>query len=238
MSTVQPFLVPETHVPLRVLPPLENGDRMTRAEFERRWERMPNLKCAELIEGEVFMSAAVRLSQHGHPQFRLITWLGTYAENTPAVIGSDNTSIRLDLDNMPQPDGCLLLPAMLGGTARISDDGYVEGAPDLVAEVSASTTSIDLHRKLQVYRRNGVREYIVWRVLDEAIDWFVLHEGNYVPLSPDEHGIVKSRRFPGLWLDPAVLIRNERGQALNALHFGLASPEHAEFVRRISSPAA
>jgi Uma2 family endonuclease len=235
MPIVQSILTPVSPTPVVGLPPLENGDRMTRAEFERRWERMPHLKRAELIEGEVFMNAALRLNQHGRPQLRLITWLGIYINNTPGIDGGDNTSVRLDLDNMPQPDGCLLLPVTSGSTARVSEDGYVEGAPDLVAEVSASSTSIDLHRKLQVYRRNGVREYIVWRVLDKAIDWFVLHEGDYVALPPDEHGSLKSRLFPGLWLDPTALIRNQRGNAFEALQRGMASPEHAEFVRRLTA---
>jgi len=36
------------------------------------------------------------------------------------------------------------------------------------------SASFALHTKLHVYRRNGVREYVVWRVLDQQLDWFVL----------------------------------------------------------------
>jgi hypothetical protein len=39
--------------------PLENGDRLTRAEFERRYETMPHLKKAELIEGVVHVPSPV-----------------------------------------------------------------------------------------------------------------------------------------------------------------------------------
>ena len=46
------------------LPPLENGDRLTRDEFERRYEAMPHLKKAELIEGVVYVPSPVRYHRH------------------------------------------------------------------------------------------------------------------------------------------------------------------------------
>src|SRR5437763_1331075 len=152
--------------PRQPILPLEPGDRLTRDEFERRYNAMPNLKKAELIEGVVYMPSPVRLRRHGWPHFRLITWLGAYAAVTPGLIGADNATARLDLDNEPQPDTLLLIDPEWGGQARISADDYVEDAPEWVGEVSASSASFDLHAKLHVYRRNGVREYLVWRVLD------------------------------------------------------------------------
>ena len=98
---------------------------------------------------------------------------------TPGVRVADNSTVRLDLDNEPQPDVAVFLDPKLGGQALISPDGYIERAPELVAEVTASTVSIDLGPKKHVYRRNGVREYVVWRVLDQAIDWFALRHGQY-----------------------------------------------------------
>ena len=49
------------------VPPLENGDRLTRDEFERRYEAMPHLKKAELIEGVVYVPSPVRYRHHGAP---------------------------------------------------------------------------------------------------------------------------------------------------------------------------
>jgi len=213
--------------------PLENGDTLSRAEFERRYDAMPDLKKAELIEGIVYMPPALRHDQHGSPHGQMMHWLGHYAYETPGIELSDNASVRLDLDNMPQPDCALFLPPFLGGTARFGADGYYEGAPDLVCEIAASSASIDMHQKLHVYRRNGVREYLIWRVLEKAFDWFVLDASGYVPLAPAESGILQSPLFPGLWLDPGTLLRSRRSKYLAALYQGLASPEHAAFVARL-----
>src|SRR5438309_5414887 len=150
------------------IPPLENGDRLRRPEFERRYDAMPGLKKAELIEGVVYMPSPVSVDHDG-PHFDLIGWLATYRVMTPGVRGGDNGSLRLDLDNMPQPDAYLRVLEACGGQSRIDAEGYVEGAPELIAEVAATSASYDLHAKLHVYRRNGVREYIVWRVLDRQI---------------------------------------------------------------------
>jgi Uma2 family endonuclease len=215
------------------IPPLENGDRLTRDEFERRYDAMPGLKKAELIEGEVYLPSPVRQGRHSHPHTRLVTWLGNYETDTPGVEAGDNGSIRLDLDNEPQPDAFLFLRPERGGQARISDDDYVEGAPELVAEVAASSASYDLGKKLDVYRRNGVCEYIVWRVLDRQVDWYVNRGGRFEPVPPPTDGIVRSEVFPGLWLDVAALVRRDGKAVQAALQRGLDSPEHAEFVARL-----
>src|SRR5689334_16877363 len=182
MTTPKPG---QTSAPLDAVLPLEPGDRLTRAEFERRYEAMPDLKKAELIEGVVYMPSPVRVQRHGRPHAWVIGWLIHYEAGTPGVATADNTTARLDMDNEPQPDGLLYIDPARGGQARISADDYIEGAPELAAEIAASSVSFDLHEKMNVYRRNGVQEYIVWRVLDGAIDWFRLHEGQYVRLTPD-----------------------------------------------------
>jgi Uma2 family endonuclease len=216
---------------------LENGDRLTRTEFERRYDAMLHLKKAELIEGVVHVPSPVRQRSHARPHLDLITWLGVYLAATPGVDGGDNSTTRLDLANEPQPDAVLFIDPALGGQARISADDYLEAAPELAAEVAASSASYDLHSKFHVYRRNGVLEYIVWRVLEGAVDWFVLREGEYVRLSPDADGLLRSQVFPGLWLDPAALVRHDLATVLAVLDQGLASPEHAAFVMRLQPPA-
>jgi Uma2 family endonuclease len=220
------------------IPPLENGDRLTRPEFERRYDAMPHLKKAELIEGVVYVPSPVSFDKHGGLHFDLIGWLAQYRMTTPGVRGGDNTSLRLDLDNMPQPDAFLMLLPSHGGQAVIDEDGYVAGAPELIAEVAASSASYDLHDKLGVYRRSGAREYVVWRVYDQAIDWFLLREGRYEPLPPGEDGIYRSEVLPGLWLAPAALLGGDLATVGQVLQQGLASPEHAEFVRRLQQAAA
>jgi Uma2 family endonuclease len=219
------------------VPPLENGDVLTRAEFERRYEAMPHLKKAELIEGVVHVPSPVRHRNHGRPHIHLANWLGHYEAGTPGVEAGAESTVRLDLDNEPQPDALLFIDPACGGQAHIDADDYITGAPELVAEVASSSVSYDLHVKLRVYRRNGVREYIVWRVLDREIDWFVLRAGQYEPMPRDAEGFYRSEVFPGLWLDSAALLRGDLATVLAVVQRGLASPEHAAFVARLHPPA-
>jgi hypothetical protein len=222
----------------RPVPPLESGDQLTRDEFERRFDASPHIKKAELIEGVVFVPSPVRWNLHGRPHTAIITWLGTYVANTPGVQVGDNCTVRLDLDNEPQPDAAMLIEPRLGGQARVSPDDYVEGAPELAADVSVSSVSLDMTTKLHVYRRNQVREYIVWRVLERAVDWFVLRQTQYERLAPAPNGVYQSQVFPGLWLDSAALTRFDLATVLQVLQQGIASPEHAAFVSRLKQAAS
>jgi Uma2 family endonuclease len=224
-----------TPSPESAVPPLETGDRLSRAEFERRYMAMPDLKKAELIEGVVYVPSPARARRHGRPHAHIVTWLGNYESATPGVIVADNATVRLDLDNEPQPDALLLIDPDNDGQTQIAPDDYVEGAPELVAEVSASSASFDLNTKLHVYRRNGVKEYIVWRVLDRQIDWFVSREGDFVRLPLDDTRIYRSEVFPGLWLDPAALVRGVTPSVQTTLQRGMASQEHIDFVARLDT---
>lgn len=219
------------------LPPLDNGDRLTREEFERRYHAMPLLKKAELIEGIVYMPSPVHFKTHGNPHGYLITWAFVYATSTFGVLAGDNVTVRLDEKNEPQPDVTLLLDQAAGGQAWISRDDFVEGAPELVAEVAASSASYDLHVKLPVYQRHRVREYIVWRVYDAELDWFELRGGKYVRLRPGAKGVIRSRVFPGLWLEVKALLKGDLARVLAVLQEGLASKEHAAFVKRLTKKA-
>jgi len=143
-------------------PVREPGDQLTCEELDRRYERMPQLKKAELIEGTVYMPSPDRARKHGKPHVRLAIWLGTYETETPGVECFDNSSVRLDFDNEPQPDLVLIKSQAKGGQARISEDDYIEGAPELAAEIAGSSQAYDLHQKKAAYRRNGVREYLAW----------------------------------------------------------------------------
>ena len=214
---------------------LENGDRLTRREFEQRYATRPDIKKAELIEGVVYVSAAVRITSHGEPHFAVITWLGAYVASTPGVRAADNATVRLDLDNEPQPDVLLRIEPQAGGQSRVDDDDYLDGAPELVVEIAASSVSYDLHDKLRVYRRNGVREYVVWRVHDRQIDWFALADDEYRRLEPDADGILHSTVFPGLRLAGEALLAGDVATVLTELQQGLDTDEHAVFVTRLQA---
>jgi Uma2 family endonuclease len=216
------------------IPPLINGDKLTRYEFERRYNAMPNLKKAELIEGIVYMGAALRFRSHGQPHAAIIGWLFSYAALTPGVALAIEPTVRLDLDNEVQPDGVLLIEPKAGGQSRFSDDDYIEGAPELIVEIAASTAAIDLHAKKQAYRRNGVAEYIVWQVLDQKLSWFYLEQGEYLELLPNTHGIWRSKIFPGLWLASAELLAGNMPQVVTVLQTGLQSSEYAEFAKKLT----
>jgi Uma2 family endonuclease len=162
-------------------------------------------------------------------------WLGNYATATPGLEIADNTTVRLDFDNEVQPDALLRLGESVGGNSRISEDDYVEGAPELIAEIAGSSVSYDVHDKLQVYRRNGVREYLVWLVQDQELHWYVWEQGTYRQQQPDESGILKSPFFPGLWLDVSALLEGQMQQVLAVLNSGMNSGQYQEFVEQFSN---
>jgi len=144
----------------------------------------------------------------------------------------DNATVRLGQDNEPQPDALLLIDPDRGGQVTLVD-GYITGGPELAAEVAASSVSIDRNAKLRAYQRNGICEYLLWRVEDQAIDWFALRAGKYQPLPVGPDGILRSEVFPGLWLDAPALLAGDGVRVLGVLQQGLASPEHAAFVARL-----
>jgi Uma2 family endonuclease len=220
--------------PASIIPPLTNGDKLTRYEFERRYNAVSKPKKAELIEGIVYiMPAALRFRSHGQPHGRITGWLFSYEAMTPGVALGVEPTVRLDLDNEPQPDAVLIIIPEAGGQTRISEDDYIEGPPELVVEIAASSVAIDLHGKKQAYRRNGVREYIVWQVLDQKLSWFSLEQGEYLELLPNEEGLLKSRVFPGLWLAVNELLTGNMQVVLNVLQAGLQSVEHADFTHKL-----
>ncbi len=219
------------------LPPLDSGDHLSGAEFVRRYEALPGVR-AELIEGVVYVSSPVSNS-HGESHIDMSGLAMIYKVFTPGVRASSDGTVHLDPDNRPQPDIHLRISPSHGGRTALTEDGeYVVGAPELVIEIAVSSASKDLHSKKRSYRRNEVWEYVVWRVLDDRIDWFVLRDGRYGRLKPTPEGILKSERFPGLWLDETAALDGDMVTVLRVLHEGLASPEHAAFVAKLAAEAA
>lgn len=216
---------------------LDNGDRLSAEEYDRIYEQLPDVR-AELIEGVVYVSSPVSLD-HGPQHAELTGWAFVYKASTPGLGVSSDGTVHLDPDNRPQPDVHLKIEPTHGGRTGVTNDGkYVTGAPELLIEIAASSASKDLHIKKRAYRRNQVWEYIVWRVFEDRIDWFVLHDGRYRRLKPTAEGILKSERFPGLWLDTAALVRRDSASVLRVLNEGIASPEHTAFVAQLAETAA
>ncbi len=219
-------------------PPLWAGDRLTRAEFERRYQAHPEIKKAELIDGVVYMPSPTHFFRHSLPHSHIIGWLTLYAAHTPGVMVGDNATVRLDNENEVQPDALLRLDERLGGRSRVSEDDFLEGPPELVVEIAASSAAYDLHVKRRLYARVGVLEYVALQMYERRLDWFVLREGAYETLAPDTDGILRSPTFPGLWLDPQALLDGDMKRVLDVLQEGLRSPEHAAFVRNLEKRRA
>ncbi len=211
------------------IPPLEAGDRLSRTEFHRRYAAMPGVRKAELIEGVVHMPSPVKISGHSQPHGRLVTWLFLYASAVKKTQAGDNGTVLLDFDNEYQPDVFLRIRPECGGQSRTTEDDYVEGAPEMAVEVSSSSASYDMHTKKTAYRRNGVREYLVWLTREKRLIWWQLVGGEYVEIEADAEGVLKSSVFPGLWLDALAMLEGDLGQVHSVLQTGLATPEAMSF---------
>ncbi len=200
---------------------LNNGDRMSRDEFLWRWEQIPELKFAELIYGVVYLSSPLSKLHSSYDQL-MNRWLSHYEDRFDGLAILPSATWLLG-DSSPQPD--LVLIRESGGTSE--DAGkYRQGPPELAIEVSYSNRSYDLGPKLDLYRRNGVQEYITVLVEEQKVQWRVLNEGHY-QLLETEGGFLKSRIFPGLWLDPAALFPPDRKRLLAGVDAGLASTGRA-----------
>lgn len=217
------------------IPPLSAGDYLTRPEFERRYLAHPEIKKAELIDGIVYMPSPLRADTHGDPHFDIIGWLNFYRAGTPGLRGSDNATLRLDFLNEPQPDVILRLEPEYGGHSRIGADGYLEGPPELIVEVAASSSSYDMNQKKNVYARHGVAEYLVLLTMEQTVAWFILRDGQYERLQPASDGVLRSEIFPGLWLQPRAIWDNDLQAMLAVLQQGLATPEHAAFLAQLGA---
>jgi Uma2 family endonuclease len=190
---------------------LESGDRLTRDEFHRRYCARPDIKKAELVKGVVYVASPSRSLQQGEPHAAMAGWLYTYALHAPNVRVSDNATVYLSDDSELQPDVSVYRVPSGPGGGHLDEDGYIEGAPELVVEIAASSVTYDLHDKMDAYREAGVPEYIVWRVLDCAIDWFELRDGVYVRRESDARGMFESRGCPGLRLNVPKMLAGDDG---------------------------
>jgi Uma2 family endonuclease len=214
--------------------PLESGEHLDAVEFLRRYEAMPQVKKAELIQGIVYMGSPVNAEYHGEPDNIIQTWLGTYCGATPGIKCAANSTVRLGVRNVAQPDALLLILPEHGGKAQIDSEGYIIGSPELVVEVAASSSAIDAYEKRDAYAAAGAQEYLLWRTYDSAMDWWYLENGQY-QLLPIDGAVIRSKVFPGLWLDWAALLHRNRAVVMTCLQRGLESDEHKAFVQALAA---
>ena len=212
------------------VPLLENGDHLSQAEFHRRYQEYPDDIKAELIGGIVYMASPLRVP-HGSYHSDLTVPIWHYMIATPGTDLLNNATAILGEENEPQPDLCLRILAEWGGQAVVNSEGYLQGAPELMAEISHSTRSFDMFEKRTAYGQAGVKEYLVFCIEDEELHWFDFRSGR--PIKPDREGIFRSRVFPGLWIHGPALIHQDRHQLLAVVQQGIASREHAAFVKRL-----
>jgi Uma2 family endonuclease len=222
---------PQSRPQPKRLPPLETGDRLDQPKFHARYEAMPPHVRAELIGGIVYMPSPLK-ADHGFTHADVMFWLGSYKSETPGIEALDNTTSILGKDSEPQPDDSLII---LGGQTSENEEGYLTGAPELVVEVASSSESYDLHIKKADYEKYGVREYIVVMVRESRVVWFVREKDRFIDLPPDKDGILRSRHFPGLWLDAGALLGRNTLRVTEVLESGLKTPEHSAFIARLAS---
>lgn len=208
------------------------GDNLSRAEFVRIWEQLPSLKLAELIEGIVYMPSPLS-RKHSEMASLLTGWIFNYQIQTPGCKSGANGTWFM-LDSVPQPDVALRVLPEFGGQSA-EEGKYVSGAPELAIEVAYSTASYDLHQKLKLYCKAGVREYLVVIQRRPEIRWHKLVDGQFQLIAPDAAGIYRSLVFPGLWLNGPALLRDDANAVMATLQDGLQSPEHAEFVKLLET---
>ena len=211
---------------------LQTGDRMTRDEFHRVYSQMPARFRAELIGGIVYVASPLK-RRHGTNHLPLGTLFFTCEARTPGVESGDNTTILLGEHGEPQPDLFLRILPECGGQSQTSEDDYVLGAPELIAEIALSSRSIDLHGKREDYARYGVCEYLVLCLREQRLRWFDLRHDR--ELEPDAEGICRITTFPGLWIAGNAVLAKDHARMLAVLEQGLATPEHEQLVRGLAA---
>jgi hypothetical protein len=216
--------------PLTETPPLRPGERLSQAEFHRRYEAYPEDIKFELIGGVVHMASPL-FRPHAKGQSQLSTIFGLYEGGTPGVEALDNITTILGKEVEVQPDLMLRILTEHGGQSRIDEKGRIIDAPELLAEVADSSEDIDLGGKREEYERAGVREYLVVCLVMQEVRWFDFRRETEIR---PQGGIYRSRIFPGLWIDRQALLERRLQRMIEVVQLGIASPQHARFVERLA----
>jgi Uma2 family endonuclease len=212
-------------------PRLITGTKFDLDDFLALCEEVAYQQRAELIDGIVFVPDAL-WSDHIDLESSVTVCMGQYADVTPGCQSGRNATCVM-LAQSPRPDLYLRIGEEYGGNSRLNR-GVLEGAPELVAEICATSTEIDFGPKLELYMRAGVREYITFETLPpRRIVWRILVDGIYHQILPDASGIIRSHCFPGLWLDTEALWAGDGIRKQATVRAGLESDEHRAFVEQL-----
>ncbi len=222
---------------LPFVPPFQDGDAMDQPAFHALYLKTPKGFRAELIEGIVHMASPVQL-RHGGPSVKVSQWLGAFADAVEGTLAYNEITAILAQNSEPQPDHSLIVLPEAGGQTSVSSEDYLIGAPELALEISNTSVLIDLHAKKQMYEKYGAREYVVVETKRRIVHWFIRRNDKFVPLKADFDGVLKSKCFPGLWLDPSTLFNRSAERLLATLKLGLATPEHAKFAAKLQTKLA
>lgn len=212
------------------LEPLIPGDFLSRDEFLRRWEATPGVKRAELIRGVVYMPSPLS-RPHAVMESNVSGWLAVYRAATPGCESGNNATWLMG-DDAPQPDLCLYVLPEFGGRVGMRGD-LLEGAPEFLAEICLTSTSYDLHQKLELYQEAGVQEYLAVLVRRREVRWHRLIKGSFEREPVPADGVHRSRLFPGLWLDTTALLAGDLATVLSTLDSGTRSSEHGTFLQKL-----
>jgi Uma2 family endonuclease len=192
---------------------------MDRDEFLSRWERMPDVKFAELIDGVVYMPSPVGFEHMDHDGDMHVLLAHYVGHVRTCKLYPNGTWLMLE--SAPQPDVALALMPEHGGRMKVVD-GFATGTPELAVEITRSSRSYDLGPKLALYQRAGVPEYLAVLLEERRIEWRVLNQdGRYEFIEPVA-GAYRSRVFPGLWLNEPAFWRGDTGEMLATLKAGLS----------------
>ena len=217
--------------------PFEDGDVLDQPTFHKLYEAAPEGFRAELIGGIVHLPSPVGM-RHGRPHLVLGAWLAQYSAETDGTEAFIDITAIMSGDDEPQPDVSIIITPEAGGQTTVSEGDYLTGAPELAVEIAHTTTLLDLHAKKQMYEKHGVREYIVIETKRRTIHWFIRRDEKFVPLKLGGDGVLKSRIFPGLWLEPAAVFERSAKRLLTVLQLGFATPEYAKFAAKLQAKLA
>ena len=206
------------------------GDRMPLEEFLERWDQMPELKFAELIDGVVYMPSPASRT-HRNLDGLIQTVCGSYNARTLGTESGPNGTWLMTPSSAPQPDCSINILPEYGGRST-TRKGLLAGVPEFVAEICHSSRAYDLGPKLALYLTAGVDEYLAILVEERRFEWRTLIDGSY-QLLKSEAGVFHSLVLPGLWIDSKAFWEGDSASLLDALALGLASQEHVDFVARL-----
>lgn len=219
-----------THPAWNYSPLRHPGDHMSLDEFLDRWNRMPDLKFAELTDGAVYLPLPVS-KDHGFYDSRIQAFCGYYAMRTLGTESGTNGNWLVPSDAAPQPDCAISIAPEYGGRCTVGE-GLAAGVPEMVSEICHSSRAYNLGPKLALYQSAGVNGHLAVLVEERRFEWRMLVNGSYQLLDSDAN-VYRSRIFPGLWINEFAFWKDDSETLLKTLEQGLATREHQTFVESL-----